>query len=195
MHKFVVAIFVLVSVGHANADAEQTHCTAGEATYFNCLVKGSKKVASVCGAGYNEEKKESGYLQYRFGPVGKQEMRHPSTTDKEEMKDRFTFSASRSADYGHYVLELQFTNLGYAYAIHSSEAHKSGAITYSSSLTVWKLAEPCLSNCPPPASFESPKKKLVRVLSCSNGDAGRNLYLNSVVRLMTSPGMSSENKF
>jgi hypothetical protein len=195
MHKFVAAVFALGFVSYANAGTERTHCADGETIYFNCQVKGLKKIASVCGAGYNEEKKLSGYLQYRFGPIGKQEMRYPSTTAKEEMKDRFTFSASRSAEYDHYDLELQFTNLGYAYAIHSSEAHKSGAITYSSSLTVWKLAEPCLNNCPPPAPFESPKKELVQVFSCSNGDAGRNLYLNSVVRLMTSPGVSSENKF
>ena len=195
MHKFMAAVSSLVVVCHASADAGQTHCTNGETAYFNCLVKGSKKVASVCGAGYNEEGKALGYLQYRFGSIGNPEMSYPSTTNEEEMKDRFTFSASRSADYGHYDLELQFTNIGYAYAIHSGETHKAGAIAYSSSLTVWKLAKLCTNNCPPRAPFESPKKELVRVFNCSNGDAGRSLYLNSVVRMMTSPGMSSENKF
>ena len=157
--------------------------------------KGQRKSPPFAAQGTTKRRRPSGYLQYRFGLIGTQEMRYPSTTDKEEMKDRFTFSASRSADYDHYDLELQFTNLGYAYAIHSGEEHNSGAITYSSSLTVWKLAEPCLNNCPPRAPFESPKKELVQVFRCSNGDAGRDLYLNSVVRLMTSPGVSSENKF
>jgi len=132
----LAAVFTLLFVSHANADAELTHCTNGETTYFNCFVKGSKKVASVCGAGYNEEGKASGYLQYRFGAIGKLEMSYPSTPNEDEMKDRFTFSASRSADYSHYDLELQFINLGYAYAIHSSETHKVGVIAYSSSLTV-----------------------------------------------------------
>ena len=195
MHKLIAAVSVLVFVGHASAEPERTHCTNDETTYFNCLIKGSKKVASVCGAGYNEAKQSSGYLQYRFGSVDRQEMRYPSTTNEEEMKDRFTFSASRSADYGHYDRELQFTNLGHAYAIRSGEAHKGGTIIYSSSLTVWRLAEPCTNNCPSRAPFESPKKELVQVLSCSNGDAGRSLYLNSVVRLMTSPGKSSANKY
>jgi hypothetical protein len=195
MQTFVATVFALSFVSYASAGTEQTHCADGETIYFSCHVKGSKKIASVCGAEYNVEKKVSGYIQYRFGAIGKREMMYPSTTAKEEMKDRFTFSASRSAEYDHYDLELQFTNLGYAYAIHSNEAHKSGAITYSSSVTVWKLAKPCLNNCQPRAPFESPKKVLVQVFSCSNQDAGRNLYLNSVVRLMTSPGVSSENKF
>ena len=133
MQKFIAAILVLAFVNSANADAEQTHCTASETTYFNCFIKESKKVASVCGAGYNEEKNESGYLQYRFGPIGKLELAYPSTTNRDQMTDQFTFSASRSADYDRYDLELQFINVGYAYAIHSGETHKNGAIVYSSS--------------------------------------------------------------
>jgi hypothetical protein len=192
MRNLLIAVLALFAVDYANADSEKSHCSLSEQTYFNCRVRGSDKVASVCGSGYNEEQKTSGYLQYRFGSMGKLEMVYPPQAKADEMQDRFTFSASRNSSYSQYDLELQFTNLGYAYAIHSSETHKQEAVSYSSSMTVWRLNDPCKINCP---RFASPKRELVQVFSCTNGDAGRNLYLDRVVRLMTSPGMSSANRF
>jgi len=191
MLKSVASFLLLIVPVYSSADTAPTHCNGDEKIYFNCFIKDSKKVASVCGAGYNENNHESGYLQYRFGLIGNQEFKYPSTTNKDDMKDKFNFSSSRTADYSHYDLALQFSNLNYAYIVYSGEDRKpDDQRSYSSSITVWKLEEPCLSKCPPRAPYASPEGKIVKVFTCSNSNAGEKLYLDSVIPLMTSPGRS-----
>ncbi len=189
----LVAAFVLLAAPVSSiADTKPTHCRGDEKIYFNCSIKESKKIASICGAGYDEQKNESGYLQYRFGAIGHPEFEYPATTSKEGMKDKFNFSQSRNAEYSHYDLTLQFNNLHYSYLVHSGEEHEDQGKTYSSSITIWKMAEPCHSNCPPQAPYAAPAGKIVKVFHCANGDAGADLYVDAVIRLMTSPGRRSD---
>ena len=207
MLKFVITLLLLADPTYANADTTPTHCNGDEQIYFNCLIKDSKKVASVCGAGYKEENNEkntwvsvSGYLQYRFGPIGSQEFKYPSTTKKDDMKDRFNFSADRTSNYVYYDMALQFSNDNYSYILYFGKEHKyietqkPGELeqveNYSSSITIWKLAEPCVhSQCPSRAPHAQPEGKIIKVLTCSNSNAGENLIsIERAIRLMTSPG-------
>jgi hypothetical protein len=175
MLKSIVLIPLLITSIGSHAEPAPTHCSSNEVVYFNCLVKGSKKIASVCGAGYDFEKKESGYLQYRFGALQKLEFQYPASTYKEEMKDKFNFSAGRTADYVQWDFILDFSNNDYSYSIYYSEERKPhNKIVYSSSVTVWQDND----------------RKNARVLTCKNGKAGANLSLNHVIPLMSSPGRS-----
>ena len=64
--------FFLVSVAPSVAD---TLCQKDEVTFFNCEIKGSAKVASLCGSPQLDAHR--GYVQYRFGRVGKIELTFP----------------------------------------------------------------------------------------------------------------------
>src|SRR4051812_9756140 len=108
MLKFVISCIAFIASAGAGAAALPTHCNSEEEAYFNCQIKGSKKIASVCGAGFNSTTRDPGYLQYRFGLPERIEFKYPATTAKEDMKDRFTYSASRTADYVQYDFVLQF---------------------------------------------------------------------------------------
>jgi len=168
---WTVSLMTLLSFGAAHS--MPTHCIEGEEVYFNCLVKGSKKVGSVCGAGYDFAEKQAGYLQYRFGAIGQIEFRYPPTTNTNDMTDRFNFSASHTADLVQWDSSLEFISGAHSYSISAGEEQLPGRNTrYSAAITVWKEGD----------------RKGAKVLRCSNGDAGRNLLLNHVVPMMSSPG-------
>lgn len=57
------------------ADATESHCTKEESIIFNCKI--GKKTVSVCAS--IPVTKVSGYLQYRFGPIGSPELVYPDT--------------------------------------------------------------------------------------------------------------------
>ena len=207
MLRFVITLLLLAVLTNARADTSPTHCNGDEQIYFNCLLKDSKKVASVCGAGYKEEStekntwvSESGYLQYRFGPIGSVEFKYPLTTKNDGIKDRFNFSVTRTSNYAYYDMALQFSNDNYSYVLYFGKEHKyaetqiPGEIEQvensSSSITVWKLTEPCLqSQCPSRAPHVQPEGKVIEVLTCSNRNAGENLIsIERPIGLQTSPG-------
>ena len=177
----------------APALAEQaTHCASNEVTYFNCTISGGKQVASLCGSGYDEEKKQSGYLQYRFGAPGSLEFLFPASTAQEANLDQYTYSATRSRNYDRYWLELQFENSGFVYGLRSVEKRREITVDYSASIVVRQLLEPCGVTCP---KLQTPPNKIVKTYFCSNPKAGAKLHLAGVVRLMTTPGRSNANRF
>ncbi len=153
--------------------AADTHCTSEETTYFNCKVSGSKKIASVCGAGYDFDRRSAGYLQYRFGRVGSAELVFPASTAPSEMMDKFNFLAARTADLKVWGYDLYFMNGAYTYKIgHSEERDSRNRSTFTSSIMVWETKN---------------RGRLVN-LRCTNGKAGESLNLNHVIPLMSTPG-------
>jgi hypothetical protein len=193
---FAPIFFLLCLTVPILAESQETHCNDGEAVYFNCLVKGSSKVASVCGMGYSEEKNEPGYIQYRFGPIGQEEFVFPSGKSRLDLQDKFTFSSTRSAEYDRYDFDLQFDHLSYAYSVRQIEDRKQEPVKYSSSVTVWRLEQPCTENCPQRAPYAAPEKRLVKVFNCTNGRAGENLLqVRRIIPLITTLGKSSASKY
>lgn len=149
------------------ADTDASHCNDGEKAIFNCSVKGSKKVASIC---------EKDHIEYRFGMIGSPEFIYPPPENNKKDHEKFRYSADRSADYSVYEYSLQFYHENYSYVAYSGEKRKpDGSTQYSSSISVWKMKEPCTENCPPRLPFSMPEGKVIKTYTCSNGDGGTGL--------------------
>lgn len=88
-----------------------THCTEGEVTLFSCQLKKGKTV-SVCAS--KDLSPTTGYLQYRFGKIGKIEMSLP-----EKMFGMPEMALSRSADGHAEYNELLIYNGPFFYSITS----------------------------------------------------------------------------
>ncbi len=103
----------------APACAADSHCSAGEATVFNCSA--GKKIVSLCAS--HDLGKSSGYLQYRFGPKGEPEIQapatktHPAATMKSGM---LMFSGGGGA-------YLRIANAGYEYVVYTATGRGWGS--------------------------------------------------------------------
>src|SRR2546430_3058937 len=101
-----VPILILVSTGltafallvgpgnHANASAKlgtlqpNTLCSKDERVIFGCLLKQPAKIVSVCAS--KNLTSEIGYLQYRFGLLGKIELEFPK--DRAGTQQKFEYN-------------------------------------------------------------------------------------------------------
>ena len=110
IHAFFL-IFTLFSA--VPVFAAENHCAPDEQVIFSCGIKGSSKVLSVCAS--RQLTKDKGYIQYRFGAVGKSELEFPSS--REGSQTRFSYS--------HYFrmqvdrTEVRFTSGKYEYSVFS----------------------------------------------------------------------------
>ena len=72
----------LLGAAYPVAGLAASHCGESEKTYFSCKVRGSAKVVSLCGApnllSGSQEDLQNGWLQYRFGVLGKPELVYPA---------------------------------------------------------------------------------------------------------------------
>lgn len=90
-HPLHCAAFVAGALFASTCFAGQaTHCRADEQTFFNCKVRSGKSI-SVCGSKVVSAK--SGYVQYRFGLLGKPELEYPATAT--EGPARFALESHR----------------------------------------------------------------------------------------------------
>lgn len=99
---------LILAFAKAEAD-EPTLCSLHEEVYFSCLIGG--RVMSVCASGNISP--NNGYVQYRFGRIGKIELEFPekpypprksfSISDISEGNSRFTHFKFNSGRYN-YVL-------------------------------------------------------------------------------------------
>jgi hypothetical protein len=88
-----------------------SHCTTDEHIIFNCTVKRSGKIVSLCSSkGLTREK---GYLQYRFGLTGKVELEYPKTRIGTQEKFHYTHYFRYQVD----LTEINFNIDGYEYQI------------------------------------------------------------------------------
>ncbi|MFT5961501.1 MAG: hypothetical protein ACI8WM_001829 [Burkholderiaceae bacterium] len=99
----------------AAPDRTQTWCAPAEHIYFSCQI--GRKTVSLCGS--DRITKTEGYLQYRFGRLGKEaELIYPAT----QIHPRGQFRDYLDAWPKGYAYEIGFLNGGYNYSIyiHSS---------------------------------------------------------------------------
>lgn len=183
MKSFIASIFASLMICQsaysqsnlaAAASKNDSHCSSEEVTYFNCKVKASSKVASVCGKGYTNAKGKAGYLQYRFGKVGKVELAFPNPIETDAITDQFYFVNEGISSPLLIEVKLSFISSGYVYQLnHVTEELPDGKESEISSIYVAKVGD----------------VKPRSVLMCVNTDAGEGLgKLYFVVPLMSSPG-------
>jgi hypothetical protein len=93
------------------ASAAESLCAANEQVFFNCPIKDSTKLLSVCG-------RAGDYLQYRFGSHGKPELVYPKTKEGSLTKFRIATEYVPSAFYESHQLSFQSGETDYrVYAI------------------------------------------------------------------------------
>ena len=105
-----LGLAIAASAGIAHA-AGNSHCGAGETTWFNATVDGASKQVSICGSASLEG--GSAWLQYRFGKPGDIDLQYP----KNHAGSMSAFTIRRYTRPRTTYLKLDFVNGGYTYAI------------------------------------------------------------------------------
>jgi hypothetical protein len=104
-------LLVLMLAATAGASAADSLCAATEQVFFNCPIKDSRKLLSVCG-------RDGDYLQYRFGVPGKPELAFPKTREGSIEQFRVAKQWVPSAFYGSHELSFSSGRTDYrVYAI------------------------------------------------------------------------------
>lgn len=130
MKKRLLFTFALIASSSAFA-AEATHCAADEKIVFSCSM--GKKVASVCAS--KDAAKDKGYVQYRFGAIGKPEMTYPEK--KEPANKNFSLDPSLCVDSPN-AAGIKFVKGEYIYGINDKNCSGSE----SGSVEVFKTGKP-----------------------------------------------------
>ena len=113
-HIAFVASSVVTSACFAG---QATHCTTDEQIFFNFKVR-SGKLISVCGS--KNLSPESGYVQYRFGPLGRPELQYPTTTL--EWSDHFSLESHRPYQAESELLHFSIGEHEYSvYQVHGTD--------------------------------------------------------------------------
>ena len=131
----LVAIFLFKPVTAESKVAEiavsKSLCTKSEQTIWSCTTT-RKKIASVCASkGLTAEK---GYVQYRFGTVGKIELELPKSRENSQ---KF-FKYSRYTRPLVTMLQLTFENGDYSYQIHDDDNAEEKPPIRASSIDITK---------------------------------------------------------
>jgi hypothetical protein len=104
-----------------HASAADSLCEPNEEVFFNCRIKDSPKLLSVCGRAGEEARRGTAlpgdYLQYRFGPRDKPELVFPKTRKGSLGKFRAANEYVPSAFYDGY--QLSFQSGGTAYRVYA----------------------------------------------------------------------------
>lgn len=75
MHKILVTLLALGGILNiALAETTASHCVSNESTLFSCNLN-NRKIVSLCAT--KKTPSDSGYLQYRFGELGRIEIAIP----------------------------------------------------------------------------------------------------------------------
>ena len=125
MKKYFLIVITLLGSKTLYA-GESSHCFKDENVIFSCAT--AKKSASLCAS--KDAAKDKGYVQYRFGVIGKPEMTFPD--NKEPANKNFSFEHILGASgYGNFIT---FNKGTYRYEVSSSfsKGQDSGVIE------VWK---------------------------------------------------------
>ena len=99
MKRKILVLAVVAAISNI-AYAEATHCTNNEIVLFSCALKKHKTI-SICAS--KDLSPNSGYMQYRFGKIGKIEITMPKSS--KGLPD-FTLQASKDthAEYNNLVI-------------------------------------------------------------------------------------------
>ena len=128
--------YALIATSSAFA-ADVTHCASDEKVVFSCSV--GKKVASVCAS--KDAAKDKGYVQYRFGVIGKPEMTFPAK--KEPANKNFSLDTDLCGGTPN-ASGIKFIKGEYIYGI----ADKTCSGSELGSIELFKTGKPIASlNC------------------------------------------------
>ena len=122
LHMLLMAAVLAGGVPlQAVANEQATLCHASEITFFNCTIRASKKLVSLCGSD-NETKP---WLQYRMGRPGKiLDLVVPSRVDDPDMRSIFFYdlpSATRDGSYSE--VGIWFRHADAYYELVTSQDH------------------------------------------------------------------------
>jgi hypothetical protein len=114
MKTMALMFVIIICCAGAAASTAQTpsHCSASEAAIFSCRIKGSTKILSLCGS--KQLSKDTGYLQYRFGPPNAVELAFPK--EKKDSLSQFLYFHYFRAQVDR--TSVSFKNGGYKYSIY-----------------------------------------------------------------------------
>lgn len=146
---FVMSVFVSAtgSSQSVTSNSALSHCTQQESLYFNCLVEGGNKVASVCGTHSGSDNHRIKQIQYRFGAIGQIEFRYPTSGGRALDLVHFESQGTRDGSTQDYF--LWFRNGRWIYEVYYREEfgncsetgcsdEKAGQAAF---VSVWRGAE------------------------------------------------------
>jgi len=109
-------------------------CRAGETRYFDCVVQGTHKVASLCGQDDGVK-----WLQYRFGHVGQTpELQVPPTTGDPAVGTTFFYDGERTRDGNVESISIWFRNADVIYSLGHVQQHSERPPEFAN-ITLWQL--------------------------------------------------------
>jgi hypothetical protein len=114
MPRYLLILVLVLGLHRACGAAQvtpRTLCQEDERVVFSCPVQGGTKIVSLCGAQHLTA--QDGYLQYRFGRVGRVELEFPA--QRQDTQGLF-----RYAHYFRYQVErmtVSFDTQGYTYTL------------------------------------------------------------------------------
>lgn len=147
----VAAVFILLCLPGASEQARgdggaRSHCASTERVYFNCLVAGGEKIASLCGSDPGPDGRVTG-LEYRFGSVGQVEFRFPRSGAL--AGEHMYFESQRTRDYSTQDYFLWFRNGAWIHEVYYREEFEScteercpdALLGQAAMVSVWRGAE------------------------------------------------------
>lgn len=120
---FSISSFWLALLASSESIAATTLCNAGEASYFSCELKSSRKVLSLCGGPISDS--ESFWVQYRYGRPRHVEMAFPLkriAVKESGFEFRRHLRMGGASDY-----EVAFTQGSWHYVVFSWISGEEGA--------------------------------------------------------------------
>ena len=102
-------IFLLITIMATNFARAADLCNSGEVTVFSCQLKENKKFVSLCSS--KELSAKTGYLQYRYGYLGKVELKYPS--DAAGSQAAFGYDSYSRSDLNTFILGFSISNYRY----------------------------------------------------------------------------------
>lgn len=149
--KMLIPMTLLLVASAANAMSENpvikptkgpSLCAANEQILWNCTVKGSGKMASLCAS--DPVTSDAGYVQYRFGTAAQVELSFPQ--ERNHSQQQFTYSRyTRPLET---ALEVRFTNQDVNYALTSENNQEEEPAIRRSSIDVTNASGKSVSiNC------------------------------------------------
>lgn len=135
--KTLSLTILLAASQFAVAAPAPTHCQSAETTYFNCTLKGGRKVVSLCGKDVGGP---ASYLQYRYGtPKGGIELIYPSAKGDAGMGETFFFNPSGAKDNSQVSNGVWFEQGNTYYELkHVKYLGSSGEVTtHESEILMW----------------------------------------------------------
>lgn len=155
-YGILLALVTLTSSAHAAG-----LCRPNEATVFNCDIKESKKIVSICAS--NDLASDRGYIQYRYGTPNKIDLEFPK--DLKNSRSEFGYDEYSRPDLSTFV--VGFKNGSYRYEIsETTEGGEEGITTRSLLVSSEKGSRGAKLTCLDNAHVVSSISTLDQILKC-----------------------------